>query len=151
MVEHESKEKFVHEFEALEKHSYPQWIKIFWCGVFIVFLFSMGRFVWKELPCHCKLSAEIALAERYFQDKNYVQASKMYGAIFLSYPQYKCARIRMAEMAFVFCSQNFKFFADGLDILSNAKLSRGEFDEITTFVPQEYQEDFKSCFKSVKE
>src|SRR3990167_11019472 len=138
------------EIPALKKHSYPS--LIFYSGLISILLFITATplFVIYELPYHKKLQKDLAIADRFFTEKNYETAIQFYNDFLNSYPLYSKSnnvKMRLAQSYFALGESDEYYYALGWEYLENRRYKKSEIQELEAFVPERYKEHFKSQFK----
>lgn len=147
MFEKSSIENQFNQFQVLEKHTYPVWIRFFCFSTLLIFLYAIPQFLIKELACHRELSEKIFIAKNNFNRQNYEKAIELYSKILDKYPSYQLGRIQLAKAYFALSSKNAKFYYTGIRHLPDKSYTKREIAKIIEFLPLEYRDDFKSLFK----
>ncbi len=121
-------------------------------GTFTLFMvfYLVPHFLVYELPYHRNLSARIALAERYFSKKGYLEAISLYADIIDEHTHYKQGRIRLAQAYFALSHFDKKCYILGLYYLTKETYKDSEIASIQAFLPERYREHFKAQFKRSK-
>jgi len=134
------------DYQTVEKHKYPKWVRILFTGIFFIFISVVPSFVINDLPYHFALSQKITNANECFCDKNYNKALKLYSDILEKHPTFKQGRIQSAKCCFALCYDSSYFFKKGMSLLSTEKYSKEEVIEMSEYLPKQYRKYFISLF-----
>lgn len=121
----------------LVPHKYPFWIKTGSTICFILFFRCLSQF-----PYYFQLSAQIKKAHREFKCENYNQAATCFSRIHKELPTNQYISRYLAHS--LFKSEYFGDHLEALEILSNIKLKRKDWNELLKYMPAEYTSYFNT-------
>jgi hypothetical protein len=131
---------------SLKKHTYPLLMRCFGFLLLFIFLYVIPHFMFHELPYHYQMKNYIKEAEHYFLHQKYVNALELYLLILEKYPDYRPAKIRIAESYFALSSQRRDLYYIGLSYLRGEIFKNEELKTIETFLHAAYREHFRQQF-----
>lgn len=138
------------DYQILEKHTYPKWIRILFVGILFIFLSVVPSFIINDLPYHFVLGQKISEADECFHNQNYVKALKLYSEILEKHSDFTKGRIQSVKCCFALTCFDPNYFKKGIDLLSNEKYSEREAIDISEYLPERYREYFISLFEFEK-
>ncbi|MCX5921803.1 MAG: hypothetical protein NTX86_00525 [Candidatus Dependentiae bacterium] len=134
----------------IPRHSYPKWVMLFMflLGSFFIVIFC--QFLLIEFHQHYKIGKEIKAAEDAFikGGNELLKSIEIYSGVLECYPECKKAKMRIAESLFIMSKveNSHDIFFDGMLSLVGLKYSKSEFSEVLSYVPKQYQSEFKDNF-----
>ncbi len=118
-------------YEQLEPHVYPLWIKIGISACLAVLLLFIT-----ELPYHFQMHKEYKEAEHAFQNKQYEASQEAYLTLAEKFPQSRHTLLR--TIASLLCIENKENHMDGFRCLEVMQLTYQEWKELKKYIPNEY-------------
>jgi len=152
-IECQSIEDSVHleqDIFPLEKHVYPLWIRASAIATIGLFLVLTPIFFRLDLPYQRQIHAKIAKADQLFLDKEYIEAAFLYQEILDGHPKFKDGKKKIASACFAMTDLNSDYYSVGLHYLAGEQYKDSEIENMQSFLPEEYKNDFKLQFKKVK-
>lgn len=125
---------------ALRPHKYPLWIKIFAIILLAIFIYTAPM-----LPRYIISVKKLKLGIEAYNNKQYSTSIMYFNEILKSFPTSKIAKIAVAKA--YFANSNKEDDLVGLGGLSDIELSKDEWQDLSSVMPNEYQEFFKTVIK----